>query len=134
VGLGQDFGEQRDPDHQFGAGAEPGDKSVDRKVENALREALQCGENAVEGNAEGERAHPADIVGEDAEQKPAESPTQQPGHAEEAAIFADIGQWRIAAEQFRHCRLQHQRVQPEIGGVERPADGGLWKTSRRDHL
>src|SRR5436309_148368 len=81
--LGQGFGEQRDPDHRFGAGAEPDDKPVNRKIENALREALQCGENAIERNAQGERTHPADIVGEDAEQKPDKSPTQQPRHAEE---------------------------------------------------
>jgi hypothetical protein len=92
VRLGQRLRKQRNSDHQLGAGAEPGDKPVDRKVENALREALQRRENAVNRNAEGERAHAADIVGEDTEQEAAESPTQQPRHAEQPAIFADIGQ------------------------------------------
>jgi len=67
VRLSERLGKQRDPDHQFRPGAETSDKAVDGKVENAQREPLQRSEHAVDRNTEGERAHSADIVGEDAE-------------------------------------------------------------------
>ena len=89
--LAKGLGKQRNPDHQLGPGAESGDEAVDSKVEDALRKPLQRSEDAVERDAEGERAHPADIIGDDAEREAAEGPAQEPGHAEQSAIFADLG-------------------------------------------
>ena len=59
--LAAGLGQQRNPDHQLRPHAEAGDKAIDGKIKDALRKPLQLGEHTVDRDAEGERAHPADI-------------------------------------------------------------------------
>jgi hypothetical protein len=72
---------------------------------------------------------PADIIGQNAEDEPTGGPAEQAGHDQEAAIFADLGHLlrrqhpgRGKPQQVTERRLQHQREQPEIGRIERPAE------------
>jgi len=124
VRLGKRFGDQRDRDHQLGPGAEPGDEAEQAELPGFLRNALQAGENAVDQDAERQGSHPAEIIGDDAEHKPADRPAEQPDGGDQAADRADLRQSRIAAEQFGQGLAQHQPVQGEIGDVERPAGPG----------
>ena len=66
--------------------------------------------------------------GQNAEDEPAGGPAEQAGHDQETAIFADLGHLlrrqhpgRGKPQQVTERRLQHQREQPEIGRIERPA-------------
>jgi hypothetical protein len=104
VRLAESLGQQWDAHHHLGAGAEPANETVDREIPDPLGEPLQRGEYGVDGNAEGKGAHPADIVGEDAEQEAAEGPAEQPRHREQAAVFANRRGRRVAAQEVDHRR------------------------------
>ena len=121
VRFAQGLGEQRNADHQFGSGAEAGDEAIDGEVPDAMRQALQSGEHAVEQDAGSQCPHAADIVGVDTEYESADGPAQQSHHAEDAAVTAELREGGIAAQQFGECGAQHQRVQAEVRCIQRPA-------------
>lgn len=125
--LAQGLGQERDADHQFGAGADAGKKAVDSEVPHPVREALHCSKDGINGNTVGKGPDPPDVIGDGAEQQAAGRPAEQPGHAEKAADAADLRHRRIAAEQFGHGRPQDQRIESEIGGVEGPAEPNDYK-------
>ena len=117
--LGEGLGNQRDADDDLGAGAEAGEKAEEAELKG-LRETLQGGEHAEHQDAERQRAHPADIVGDDAEMKPPNAQPSSPAMLKKPPtrpISASVA----CRQQLGQCRPQHQREQAEIGSVERPA-------------
>ena len=74
---------------------DPGEKAENAELERRLRQTLQRGEHAEDQDAERQRAHPADIIGDDAEREAAERPAQQPRRADEPADPPDIGGGRV---------------------------------------
>src|SRR5205807_942988 len=70
------------------------------------------------------RPHATDVVGDDAENEAANGPSQQADRGDQAADLEELGQWRAAAEQFGEGLAQDQRVEGEIGDVERPTGPG----------
>jgi len=121
VRLGKSFGDQRDRDHQLRARAEPGDEAKQAELPNLLREPLQCGEEAVDQDAERQRAHPAEIVGDDAEKEAPERPAQEADRGQQATDRADLCHCRAAAEQLGQGLAQNKPIKREIGDVEGPA-------------
>src|SRR6266481_7932926 len=109
------------PTDDLGPGADPGEETIDRKIDRRLRQPLQPGEDAVDQDAQRQGSNPADIVGDDAEGEAAERPAEQTDRAEEPADTADLGDRRLPAQELGQRRAQHQRKQTEIGGIERPA-------------
>ena len=124
IGFGKGLRHQRDADNDLGSGADPREKAIDPQIERRLRQPLKPGEDAVDHNAERQGAHPADVVGDDAESKTAQRPAEQPDGAEDPTDSADIGNARLSTQQLRQCRAQYQREQAKISGVERPARPG----------
>ena len=120
VALGEHLGDERDADDDLGAGADPGEKAENAELQRGLRQTLQRGEHAEDQDAERQRADPADIVGDDAEGEAAEGPAQQPRGADQAADPPDIGRGRVR-HQLLQRRLQNQRIEAEIGRIQRPA-------------
>ena len=98
----------------------PAMKREQAELPNLLREPLQCGEDAVDQDAERQRAHPAEIVGDDAEKEAADRPTQEADRGQEAADRADLRHRRRAAEQLGQGLAQYEAVEREVGDVERP--------------
>ncbi len=119
--FGKGLRDQRDPDDDLGSGADPGEKAVNAELERRMRQSLEPGEDAVDEDTERQRAYPADIVGDDPEHEAAERPAEQPDGADNSADSADIGNARLPAQQLGQGRPKHERKQPEIGCVERPA-------------
>ena len=116
------LGQERNADHQLGAGADTGEEAVDREIPNPVRQALHCGKDGVDGDAVGQCPDPADIIGDHTEQEAAKGPAEQAGHAQKPAGPADLGHGRVAAEKFGHRRAQYQRVKPKIRRVQCPAE------------
>src|SRR5262249_22157634 len=121
IGDRERFGDQGNSNNNLAAGAKPAEEAKDAQLQWGMRETLQRREYAVGENADGEGAYPADVVGDDSEQEAAERPAQQADHAQDAADAADIGQRRVAAEQLGQSRTKDERVEAEVGCVERPA-------------
>ena len=126
--FAEHLGQQRNADDDLGSGADAGEEAIQTEIEQADRKPLHRGEKAIEPDAEHQRPHPADIVGQNAKNEPTGGPAEQAGHDQEAAIFADLGHLlrrqqpgRGKPQQLTERRLQHQREQPEIGRIERPA-------------
>src|SRR5438552_10517145 len=99
----------------------PAMKREQAELPNLLREPLQCGEDAVDQDAERQRAHPAEIVGDDAEKEAAERPAQEADRGQQAADRGDLGHRRAAAEQLGQGLAQDKPIKREIGDVEGPA-------------
>src|SRR5262249_4405815 len=70
LGFGKGLSDKRDGDHHLGAGAEPGDKAEHAELPDVLSNALQRSENAVDQDRQRQCAHPAEVVGDDAEEEP----------------------------------------------------------------
>ena len=74
--LAQRLGEQWNADHEFRAGAEAGDETVEGEIPDSVRQALQRREDAIDHDAGGQCAHAADIVGVDAEDRIRRTPSR----------------------------------------------------------
>ena len=74
--LGKSLGDERDRYHQFGAGTEPGDEPEQAKLPDFVCKTLQRREHAVNHDTERQGTHPAEIVGDDAEEEAAKCPAE----------------------------------------------------------
>src|ERR1700756_3091067 len=86
--LCKSLGDKRDRDHQLGAGTEPGDEAEQPELPDFVAKTLQGCKHAINQDAKRQSPHPAEIVGDDAEEKAAECPAEQSDRGQEAANLA----------------------------------------------